>query len=116
MRPRRPRPTAASHGPAKPYRAAVLPCSQDSHVASTRASAPTATDRRPVVGRASVFICLATTYLLVVLAKLGVALSPPVRIAGHVAIACAVAAWYVAFAHVTNATFGRDLITTRLLA
>jgi succinate-acetate transporter protein len=58
-----------------------------------------------------VFISLATTYLLLVLAKLEVALSSSVRIAGAVAITGAVAGWYVAFAHVTNATFGRDLIS-----
>jgi succinate-acetate transporter protein len=57
-----------------------------------------------------VFISLATTHLLVVPAKLRVALSSLVRIAGYVAIAGVVAAWYVAFAHVTNAAFGRDLI------
>jgi hypothetical protein len=33
-------------------------------------------------------------------------------IGGYVGITCGVAAWYVAFAHVTNATFGRDLIRT----
>lgn len=33
-------------------------------------------------------------------------------IAGYVGITCGVAAWYVAFAHVTNATFGRELIPT----
>jgi succinate-acetate transporter protein len=63
-----------------------------------------------------VFISPAATHLLVVLAKLGVALSSLIRIAGHVAITGVVAVWYVAFAHVTNATFGRDLIPTRLLA
>jgi succinate-acetate transporter protein len=97
MRPRRPRPIAASDGPTKSHHAAVLCCPQDSHLAR-------------------VFISLATTYLLLVLAKLGVALAPPVRIAGYVAITCAVAAWHVAFPHVINATFGRDLIPTRLLA
>ena len=56
------------------------------------------------------FISLATTHLLVVLAKLAVALSSLIRIAGYAAITGVVAAWYGAFADVTNATFGRDLI------
>jgi uncharacterized protein len=33
-------------------------------------------------------------------------------IAGYVGITCGVTAWYVAFAHVTNATFRRELIPT----
>jgi succinate-acetate transporter protein len=61
---------------------------------------------------ARVFISATTTHLLIVLAKLGVALSSLVRIAGHGAITRAVAAWYVAFAHITDATLGRDLIPT----
>ena len=36
----------------------------------------------------------------------------PVGIAGYVSITCGVTAWYVAFAHVTNATFGRELVPT----
>jgi hypothetical protein len=36
----------------------------------------------------------------------------PPAIGGYIGITCGVAAWYVAFAHVTNATFGRDLIPT----
>lgn len=31
-------------------------------------------------------------------------------IAGYVGIACGVATWYVAFAHVVNAVFSRDLV------
>jgi uncharacterized protein len=62
-----------------------------------------------------VFITLTATYLLLVLAELGVASSSLLPIAGYVGITCGVAAWYVAFAHVTNATFGRDLIPTRPL-
>jgi succinate-acetate transporter protein len=31
---------------------------------------------------------------------------------GYAGITCGVLAWYVAFAHVTNATFGRELIPT----
>jgi succinate-acetate transporter protein len=63
-----------------------------------------------------VFITLTATYLLLVLAELGVASSSLFPIAGYVGITCGVAAWYVAFTHVTNATFGRDLIPTRPLA
>lgn len=62
------------------------------------------------------FISLATTYLVIVLAKLGVAWSSLVRIAGYVAIPSAVASWYAAFAHVPNATFGRDIIPMWQLA
>jgi hypothetical protein len=62
-----------------------------------------------------VFICLTTTHLWFVLAKLAVAPSSLVGIAGRVA-GCAVAVWYVAFARVTNTIFGRDLISTRPLA
>jgi succinate-acetate transporter protein len=63
-----------------------------------------------------VFISLSTTHLLVVLAKLGVALSSLIRIAGYVAVTCAVAGWDAAFARVTNATFGRDLVPKGPLA
>jgi uncharacterized protein len=62
-----------------------------------------------------VFITLTATYLLLVLANLGVATSSLLPIAGYVGITCGVAAWYVAFAHVFNATFGRELIPTRAL-
>jgi len=66
----------------------------------------------PDISAARVFICATTTHLLLVLAKLGVALSSLVRIAGHVVITRAVAACYVAFAHRTDATLGRDLVLT----
>jgi len=33
-------------------------------------------------------------------------------IAGYVGIACGVAGWYVAFAHVVNAVFSRDPVPT----
>jgi hypothetical protein len=60
-----------------------------------------------------VFISVATTHLVLVLAKLGVALLSLVRIVGYVAFSRAVAA----FAHVTtHATVSRDLIPMRLLA
>jgi succinate-acetate transporter protein len=59
-----------------------------------------------------VFITLTATYLLLTLANLGVATSSLLPIGGYVGITCGVAAWYVAFAHVTNATFGRELIPT----
>ncbi|MGH3155368.1 MAG: acetate uptake transporter [Streptosporangiaceae bacterium] len=59
-----------------------------------------------------VFITLTATYLLLVLAELGVAASTLLPIGGYVGITCGVAAWYVAFAHVVNATFGRDFIPT----
>jgi uncharacterized protein len=59
-----------------------------------------------------VFITLTATYLLLVLAELGVATSSLLPIAGYVGITCGVTAWYVAFAHVTNATFDRELIPT----
>ncbi|MGH3254538.1 MAG: acetate uptake transporter [Streptosporangiaceae bacterium] len=59
-----------------------------------------------------VFITLAATYLLLTLANLGIDPSDLVPIGGYVGITCGVAAWYVAFAHVTNATFGRELIPT----
>jgi uncharacterized protein len=63
-----------------------------------------------------VFITLTATYLLQVLANLGVATSSLLPIAGYVGITCGVAACYVAFAHVFNATFGRELVPTRALA
>lgn len=60
------------------------------------------------------FISLTATHLVVVLAKLAMTLSSSlVRIASYVAIIRVVARWYVAFAHVTNATVGRDLIPPR---
>jgi succinate-acetate transporter protein len=63
-----------------------------------------------------VFISVITTYLVLVLAKLGVALSSLARIAGYVADTGVVAAWNVAFAHVSSATLGRDLIPAWPLA
>ncbi len=60
----------------------------------------------------AVFVTLTATYLLLTLAKLGVATSSLTNIGGYVGIACGVCAWYVAFSHVTNATFGRELIPT----
>jgi hypothetical protein len=59
-----------------------------------------------------VFVTLTATYLLLVLAEFGVATSSLQPIAGYVGITCGVTAWYVAFAHVANATFGRELIPT----
>ena len=59
-----------------------------------------------------VFITLTATYLLLVLAKLGINPADLLPIGGYVGITCGVAAWYVAFAHVTNASFGRELIPT----
>ncbi len=59
-----------------------------------------------------VFVTLTATYLLLVLAELGVATSSLLPIAGYVGITCGVAAWYVAFAHVVNATFSRDRVPT----
>ena len=59
-----------------------------------------------------VFITLTATYVLLVLAELGIATSTLLPIAGYVGITCGVTAWYVAFAHVANATFGRELIPT----
>jgi uncharacterized protein len=59
-----------------------------------------------------VFVTLAATYLLLTLANLGINASGLLPIGGYVGITCGVAAWYVAFAHVTNATFGRELIPT----
>lgn len=60
----------------------------------------------------AVFVTLTATYLLLVLGKLGIDPADLLPIAGYVGIACGVTAWYVAFAHVTNATFGRELIPT----
>jgi succinate-acetate transporter protein len=59
-----------------------------------------------------VFITLTATYVLLVFAELGYATSSLQNIAGYVGITCGVTAWYVAFAHVTNATFGRELVPT----
>lgn len=63
-----------------------------------------------------VFITLTATYLLLVLAEFGINPADLQPIAGYVGITCGVTAWYVAFAHVTNATFGRELIPTWPLA
>lgn len=60
----------------------------------------------------AVFVTLTATYLLLVLAELGINPSDLQPIAGYVGITCGVTAWYVAFAHVANATFGRELIPT----
>jgi uncharacterized protein len=59
-----------------------------------------------------VFITLTATYLLLCLAELGINRGGLLPIGGYVGITCGVAAWYVAFAHVTNATFGKELIPT----
>lgn len=59
-----------------------------------------------------VFITLTATYFFLVLAEFGIATSSLTPIAGYIGITCGVAAWYVAFAHVTNATFGREMIPT----
>jgi succinate-acetate transporter protein len=59
-----------------------------------------------------VFITLTATYLLLVLAEFGINPADLLPIAGYVGITCGVTAWYVAFAHVTNSTFGRELIPT----
>jgi succinate-acetate transporter protein len=59
-----------------------------------------------------VFITLTATYVLLALAELGVATSTLLPIGGYVGITCGVTAWYVAFAHVVNATFNRELIPT----
>lgn len=59
-----------------------------------------------------VFLTLTATFLLLTLAELGVATSTLLPIGGYVGITCGVIAWYVAFAHVTNATFSRELIPT----
>ena len=56
-----------------------------------------------------VFITLTATYLLLSLANFGINPADLVPIGGYIGITCGVAAWYVAFAHVTNATFGRNL-------
>ena len=60
----------------------------------------------------AVFVTLTATYLLLVLANLGINPADLLPIGGYVGITCGVTAWYVAFAHVTNATFGRELIPT----
>jgi succinate-acetate transporter protein len=59
-----------------------------------------------------VFVTLTATYLLLVLGNLGIDKADLVPIGGYVGITCGVTAWYVAFAHVTNATFTRELIPT----
>ncbi len=63
-----------------------------------------------------VFITLTATYVLLVFAEFGYATTSLTNIGGYVGITCGVTAWYVAFAHVTNATFGRELIPTWPLA
>ena len=60
----------------------------------------------------AVFITLTATYLFLVLAEFGINPSDLQPIAGYIGITCGVTAWYVAFAHVTNATFDRELIPT----
>jgi hypothetical protein len=84
--------------------------------ATARTSQPSATGLRTNLAVLWVFITLIATYLLLVLAELSVASSSLFPIAGYVGITCGAAAWYVSFAHVTHATFGRDLIPTRPLA
>lgn len=59
-----------------------------------------------------VFITLTATYVLLTLAELGIASGSLLRIGGYVGITCGVTAWYVAFAHVANATFGREMVPT----
>jgi uncharacterized protein len=59
-----------------------------------------------------VFVTLTATFLLLTLAELGTDPSDLLPIGGYVGITCGVIAWYVAFAHVTNATFDRELIPT----
>jgi succinate-acetate transporter protein len=59
-----------------------------------------------------VFLTLTATYVILTLAELGIATSTLLPIGGYVGITCGVAAWYVAFAHVVNATFGRELVPT----
>ena len=60
----------------------------------------------------AVFVTLTATYLLLVLAELGINTTGLTQIGGYVGITCGVAAWYVAFAHVVNAAFSRDLVPT----
>ena len=62
------------------------------------------------------FFTLTATYVLLTLAELGIATTSLTEIAGYVGITCGVAAWYVAFAHDVNATFGRELIPTVALS
>jgi len=57
-------------------------------------------------------VTLTATYLLLTLAEPGIATYSLLSIGGYVGITCGVSAWYVAFAHVTNATFGRQLTPT----
>ncbi|MGH3263982.1 MAG: acetate uptake transporter [Trebonia sp.] len=64
----------------------------------------------------TVFVTLTATYLLLVLAELGINPTDLTQIGGYVGITCGVAAWYVAMAHVVNASFGRDLVPTGPLA
>lgn len=60
------------------------------------------------------FITLTPTYVLLVFGFL-YGNTEIIHIGGHAGIATAVAAWYAAFAGVTNATFGRTIIPTGLL-
>ncbi len=59
-----------------------------------------------------VFVTLTATYVLLTLSELGIAATTLGHIGGYVGITCAVAAWYVAFAHVTASTFGKELAPT----
>lgn len=59
-----------------------------------------------------VFVTLTATYVLLTLSELGIASASLLRIGGYVGITCGVTAWYVAFAHVTNATFRRVVVPT----
>lgn len=59
-----------------------------------------------------VFVTLTATYVLLALAELSVAPAYLGPIGGYVGITCAVTAWYVSFAHVTNATFEKELVPT----
>jgi uncharacterized protein len=63
-----------------------------------------------------VFITLTATYVLLILAELGIATSTLLPIGGYVGITCGVSAWYVAFAHVVNATCRKEVIPTWSLA
>ncbi|MGH3282090.1 MAG: acetate uptake transporter, partial [Trebonia sp.] len=60
----------------------------------------------------AVFVTLTATYLLLVLAELGINTTDLTEIGGYVGITCGVCAWYVAFAHVVNSVFTRDLVPT----
>lgn len=62
-----------------------------------------------------VFITLTATYVILTLAEL-LGSGELTRIGGYVGLTCGVAAWYVAFAHVTNATFAKEVLPTKSLA